>query len=180
MDLPSPAPEWRHKQWLGRSMGQNEVQLALSALAPWSAPSLGSSFTIHHRHAIGHSHALSAAAPAGLVLSIMSNRWVVHLRRLSHYRAAKRGLSEHPMPFSAQWSSGKRWSLWFVHVIEMCTKWGVRKRVGPNVDTVILWYLLFSCSCSISYANCIAGYVISSLTLCYAYPRLSNNMNPVR
>lgn len=124
-------------------MGQKEVQLALSAPAPWAAPSLGPSFTIHHRCAIGHSHALSAAAPAGLQLSIMSNRWVVHHCRFSYYRAAERGLTEPPMHFSAQWSS-VRWSLWFVHVMETCTKWSVRKCVSPNVYMIGLCYLLFS------------------------------------
>lgn len=160
-------------------MGQKEVQLALGAPAPWAAPSLGPSFTIHHRCAIGHSHALSAAAPAGLVLSIMSNRWVVHHCRLSHYRAVERGLTQPPMPFSAQWSS-VWWSLLFVHVMETCTKWGVRKCMSPNVDIISLYLSFFLYSCNIWHANCIAFYVISSLILGYAFPCLNNIMNPVR
>lgn len=160
-------------------MGRKEVQLALGAPAPWAALSLGPSFTIHHRHAIGHSRALSAAAPAGLVLSIMSNRWVVH--RCRH------------LPLQSSWAWSRTASNGFLSPMELyamepliCSCYGNMHQMRCEGARVQMWTqsfyisIRFLYSCSICYTHCIVFHVISSLIFGDAAPGLNVIMNPVR
>lgn len=113
------------------------------AITPWCPRSpdctlTQAPFAIYHRGAIGHSHALSAVAPVGATLSIMSNRWVVQQHRLPHYRAVERGLACLSQPTGAMgYGEGERdrQRLWFAHFMETCIKWVIlsfRRCISPR------------------------------------------------